>query len=227
MSMHTPQGPRQGGASAADVAALVSALWRFVTRTWIGAILAIALVVYLLFNFALFAAPRVTLMMAQNKSGESEEQKESDGSPACYVIVVEANDVCLGDAGLPAADGDLAGSESDATPASILLPSSDGYFPSVYGLTVKIWKAAVDQAVDPSEAARRKCIAQIITDRFGERNTFAAFSGDASEHNAIAPEIGLFSWPVVRLRGPDYTVQLKGLSFAPLMPERVKDTCAG
>ncbi len=225
MSMHTPQGPQRGGASVEDIAAIFSALWRFVTGTRVGAILAIALIAYVLFNLLLFAGPRVTLMMAQNKGAEEQNDQKSDGKRACYAIVIASKDTCVDDAGLPAPDGDVAGSEADATPVSILLPSSDGDFETIYGLTVKIWQAAVAEAPEPREASRRKCIAQIITDRFGERNTFATFSGEATERNASARDIGIFSWPVVRLGAPDYGVPFAGLNFAPLKPENVKQSC--
>jgi hypothetical protein len=230
MSIHTPQGPQDSGTSFSDLVDIASALWRFVTRTMLGAIIAIVIAAYLLFSLAQFLVPRTALYMAQSKEGDGEEKKEKkEGDPVCLLLVIDATEKCLGDASLPQPDGDLAGrSMRDATPESILLPSGsvDGYFENYYGLTVTGWKAAVAEAYGDDERARRQCITQIITERWGQKNTFAAYSGLESERDVVKKQIGWFVKPIVRLKAPDYSVDIDGQTFLPLAPARVEETCA-
>ena len=225
MTIIGPQGPQQGdGFSREDFAAI----WRFFTRTTVGLAITLAIAAYLLFNLALFAVPRFTLYMAQVKEpGEEENDKIKREDESCLALVVDAKEDCLGDPELPKAGGDLAGASfAGATARAIFFVNDriDGYFENYYGLTVKAWESATNDSA-LAERARRRCITQIITDRYGTKNTFAAFTGDASTRNEIKSQIGWFITPIVHLKDPDYTPAIGAHKFDPLRPEAVKETC--
>ncbi|MEA2165325.1 MAG: hypothetical protein QOK37_3452 [Thermoanaerobaculia bacterium] len=228
MSINTPKGPQQSGASFSDVVEIAAGLWRFLTRTTLGAVIAIAIAGYLLFSLAVFAIPRASLYMAQSKEADGDhEKKKREGDRACFAVVIDATENCLGDASLPQPGGDLAGAMTDASPGSILLPdgSVDGYFQSYYNLTVKAWQAAAAAASSDDERTRRQCITQIITERWGEKNTFAAYSGHISKRDVVKNQIGWFVKPIVRLKAPDFIANIDDQDFTPLAPGKVKETC--
>lgn len=225
MSMHIPQGPRSGGDTLQDLAAI----FRFLTRTPVGIAITLVVVVFVLFELALAAAPRVTLYMAQVKEpGDEEEREESSDRKACLAVVVEAEEVCRGDPNLPAPGGDIDPSMADAADVrSIFFASGsvDGFLESYFDLNVKLWDWASQQARDDAERVRRSCITQIITDRYGVKNTFVAYSGDISERNVIKNEIGWFFMPIAILKRPDYTAVVGTRAFAPFHPDASKEAC--
>lgn len=225
MGMHLPQGPRDSGDPFRDLADL----WSFFTRTPIGIAIAIAAILFLIFNSALFATPRLALYLAQVKEPqEDEDASDPDRNSSCQAVVVEAKETCLGDPKLPAPDGDISPSMEDAArPATVFFAndSVDGYFESYFPLNVKVWAWAAEQTQDDAERARRRCITQVITDRYGSKNTFAAYSGDASERNAIGTQTGWFPTQIVRLKAPDYSFSIGSLAFEPLRASSVKASC--
>ena len=137
----------------------------------------------------------------------------------------------MDDPTLPQAGGDLAGSveTEEPTPRPIFFvigSDVDGYVESFYDLNVKVWQAMANAPEnDTARRESRHCVTQMITDRWGDKNTFVAFSGHLADRNALKSQIGWYVMPIVRLDAPDHAIDLAGMSFAPLRPAQVDETC--
>jgi hypothetical protein len=226
---HVPYnpGPRSSGPLPTPrevlraIGVLIVSLWRFLTRTTVGIVAGVLLVL----GATYYAAPRIAVLVkpyfAETDDGEAEG--------ACYALLVEARESCLDDPDIirhTSSDPDALGVTEFDRPERVIEISDelDGYIPGLGDPDVQAWQVAQKNAANDAERARRQCFTHLVAERWGARFTFIAYSGNLARHTA-ENQLGALDFHLVKLAAPDYGAIFLGESFAPYRPARLKESC--